>query len=39
MISNNKITNIYYIADEFFKEFDHVLKKYALQSPKVKKEI
>lgn len=36
MISNDKITNIYYIVYEFFKEFDHVLKEYALQDPKIK---
>ncbi len=36
MISEDKITTIYYIVDEFFKEFDNVLKDYALKDPKTK---
>ena len=37
MISDDKITTIYYIVDEFFKEFNHVLKEYSLQDQKIKK--
>lgn len=37
MISDDKITTIYFIVDEFFKEFNQVLKDYALKDPKKKK--
>lgn len=33
MISNDKITNIYYIVDEFFKEFDKVFKAICFRRP------
>ncbi len=36
MISDDKITTIYYIVDEFFKEFNSVLKDYTLKDPKIK---
>jgi len=30
MISKHKVTEIYFIIDEFFKEFDHLIKDYSL---------
>lgn len=39
MISNDKITDLYYIVDEFFKEFNHILQQYALQDSKIKARI
>ena len=37
MISNDKVTEIYFIIDEFFKEFDQVLKEYTLENSKKRK--
>ena len=37
MISDDKITTIFYIVDEFFKEFENVLKDYTLQDSQTKK--
>lgn len=37
MISDHKVTEIYFIIDEFFKEFDHLIKDYSLQDARTKK--
>lgn len=37
MISNDIVTEIYFIIDEFFKEFDHLIKNYSLQEVKTRK--
>lgn len=37
MITEDKITEIYFIIDEFFKEFDQILKEYSLGNEKTKK--
>ncbi|MDR0744887.1 MAG: hypothetical protein LBF17_00085 [Mediterranea sp.] len=37
MISSHKVTEIYFIIDEFFKEFDNLIRGYSLQEAKTKK--
>lgn len=37
MISNHKVTEIYFIVDEFFKEFDTLIRDYSLQEAKTSK--
>lgn len=37
MISDHKVTAIYFIVDEFFKEFDLLIKNYSLQDVQTKK--
>lgn len=37
MIPNDKVTEIYFIIDEFFKEFDTIIREHSLESSKTKK--
>jgi hypothetical protein len=37
MISSHKVTKIYFIIDEFFKEFDNLVRDYLLQEAKIRK--
>ncbi len=37
MIPENKVTEIYFIIDEFFKEFDAIIREHSLESPQAKK--
>ena len=37
MIPDHKVTEIYFIIDEFFKEFDHVVREHSLPDAKIKK--
>ena len=37
MIPDHKVTEIYFIIDEFFKEFDHVVREHSLPDAKTKK--
>ena len=37
MIPNDKFTEIYFIIDEFFKEFDTIIREHSLESSKTKK--
>lgn len=37
MIPDDKITDIYFIVDEFFKEFDTIIREHSLESAKAKK--
>ncbi len=37
MISSHKVTEIYFIIDAFFKEFDNLLRGYSLQDAKTGK--
>ena len=37
MISSHKVTEIYFIIDEFFKKFDNLLRNYSLQEAKTRK--
>ena len=34
MIPDHKITEIYFIIDEFFKEFDNIIREHSLQDAK-----
>lgn len=36
MISDDKIATIYFIVDEFFKEFNNLQKDYSLKDPRIK---
>lgn len=37
MIPDDKVTEIYFIIDEFFKEFDTVIREHSLENPNTKK--
>ena len=37
MIPKHKVTEIYFIIDEFFKEFDNIIREHSLQDGKTKK--
>ena len=37
MISDDKVTEIYFIIDEFFKEFDTIIREHSLDNPNIKK--
>jgi hypothetical protein len=37
MISDDKVTEIYFIIDEFFKEFDTIIREHSLDNPNTKK--
>lgn len=37
MIPDHKVTEIYFIIDEFFKEFDNIIREHSLQDAKTKK--
>lgn len=37
MIPDDKVTEIYFIIDDFFKEFDTIIREHSLENPKTKK--
>ena len=37
MIPKHKVTEIYFIIDEFIKEFDNIIREHSLQNEKTKK--